>query len=323
MDSLRAIAALAMRRVPRRSRSPALFAARSRRTSPRSSAAASRSSSWSRASCSTGRSWLAHAGVERLPDCARLRVAALPAHRPRVLGGGHRRRPDVRPGGLRQAAVVLRVRPDLLAGRGLRGHPACVDALHRGVVLRVPAAVRPSAARRDRPDRRVQVAVEATAIGVLLVFGLAWRAAGLASDSEFMRTSMNTLPAYLGWFAVGMGLAVASAWIGEGGAKPSVLRLVERAPGLCWTVAAAALAANAWIWDRRYLRRRPLRLRADGHPRHGGTVRPRTDPARHLRRCRRPWRAPAACLAGVDLGSASSRTGSTSGRHPRSKQWPT
>jgi peptidoglycan/LPS O-acetylase OafA/YrhL len=94
---------------------------------------------------------------------------------------------------------------------------------------------------------------EAAAVAALFVFGLAWRAAALASDSDLLHTSINTLPAYLAWFAVGMGLAVASAWIGEGGAKPAFVRFVERVPGLCWTVAAAALAANAWIWDRRYL----------------------------------------------------------------------
>jgi peptidoglycan/LPS O-acetylase OafA/YrhL len=94
---------------------------------------------------------------------------------------------------------------------------------------------------------------QALGVAFLFVFGLAWRCAALASDSEFLRTSINTLPAYLDWFAVGMGLAVLTAWLGTREAPPRVVALVERAPGACWAVAAAALAANAWIWGRRYL----------------------------------------------------------------------
>jgi peptidoglycan/LPS O-acetylase OafA/YrhL len=94
--------------------------------------------------------------------------------------------------------------------------------------------------------------VEVIAIVALFVVGLAWRTMALSADSEVLRTSVNTLPAYLGWFAIGMGLAVTSAWLTEGGAKPGFVRLVERAPGACWALAGAALAANAWVWGRRY-----------------------------------------------------------------------
>jgi peptidoglycan/LPS O-acetylase OafA/YrhL len=95
--------------------------------------------------------------------------------------------------------------------------------------------------------------VEAIAIAALFVFGLAWRGLALAADGEALQTSVNTLPAWLAWFAIGMGLAVASAWLAEGGAKSAFVRFVERAPGACWAVAAAALAVNAWVFGRRYL----------------------------------------------------------------------
>ena len=55
--------------------------------------------------------------------------------------------------------------------------------------------------------------------------------AGLARRSRspptarWVQTSVNTLPAYLAWFALGMGLAVTSAWLSEGGAEARVRAL--------------------------------------------------------------------------------------------------
>ena len=90
--------------------------------------------------------------------------------------------------------------------------------------------------------------VEAFGLIALFCFGLAWRTAGTYADGELVHTSLNTLPAYLDWFAVGMGLALVSAWLAEGGPAPAAVRLVERAPGAAWALGAAALAANAWFW---------------------------------------------------------------------------
>jgi peptidoglycan/LPS O-acetylase OafA/YrhL len=94
--------------------------------------------------------------------------------------------------------------------------------------------------------------VEAVVLVLLFFGGLAWRAVALGGHGELLNTSINTLPAFLAWFAIGMALAVTSAWLSEGGRPPAFVRFVERAPGVCWIVAAAALAANAWIWNRRY-----------------------------------------------------------------------
>jgi peptidoglycan/LPS O-acetylase OafA/YrhL len=94
--------------------------------------------------------------------------------------------------------------------------------------------------------------IEAWALVALFAFGFGWRSLALAAEGQFLNTSLNTLPAYLDWFAVGMGLALLSAWTGATEAKSSFVSFVERAPGACWAVALAALAAMAWIWDRRY-----------------------------------------------------------------------
>jgi peptidoglycan/LPS O-acetylase OafA/YrhL len=95
--------------------------------------------------------------------------------------------------------------------------------------------------------------VQVLGIAALFVFGVAWRGLALTADSEFLRTSLNTLPAYLDWFAVGMGLAVLTAWLGTREDRPRAVAFVDRAPGACWALAGAAVAANAWIWGRRYL----------------------------------------------------------------------
>jgi peptidoglycan/LPS O-acetylase OafA/YrhL len=108
-------------------------------------------------------------------------------------------------------------------------------------------------ALRHVPIRGSVWRVQAVGVAALFVFGVGWRCLALAADSEVLRTSLNTLPAYLDWFAVGMGLAVLSVWLGTREGPPRVVALVERAPGACWAVAAAAIAANAWIWGRRYL----------------------------------------------------------------------
>jgi peptidoglycan/LPS O-acetylase OafA/YrhL len=121
----------------------------------------------------------------------------------------------------------------------------CIEVSFYAVLPLIAIALR----RVSGPVWRVQ----AVGIAALFAFGVAWRCLALTADSEFLRTSLNTLPAYMDWFAVGMGLAVLTAWLPTREEPPRLVALVERAPGACWAVAAAALAANAWIWGRRYL----------------------------------------------------------------------
>jgi peptidoglycan/LPS O-acetylase OafA/YrhL len=94
---------------------------------------------------------------------------------------------------------------------------------------------------------------EGLALAGLFAFGVVWRAVALHSGNSALNTSVNTLPAYLAWFSIGMGLAVASARLSEGAPRPAYVAFVERMPGVCWAVAVGALAVNAWVWDRRYL----------------------------------------------------------------------
>jgi peptidoglycan/LPS O-acetylase OafA/YrhL len=103
-----------------------------------------------------------------------------------------------------------------------------------------------------RLARRSVWRTQALGVAVLFLVGVGWRGLALASDSDFLRNSLNTLPAYLDWFAAGMGLSVLTAWLQTRETSPRLVALVERAPGLCWGVAGAAVAANAWVWGRRY-----------------------------------------------------------------------
>jgi peptidoglycan/LPS O-acetylase OafA/YrhL len=93
---------------------------------------------------------------------------------------------------------------------------------------------------------------EVIAVAALFVVGLGWRTLAIFVGGSFLGTSLNTLPAFLDWFAVGMALAIVSVRLASGAARPAPLRLVERLPALCWALAAAALAANAWLWGRSY-----------------------------------------------------------------------
>jgi peptidoglycan/LPS O-acetylase OafA/YrhL len=124
----------------------------------------------------------------------------------------------------------------------------CIEVTFYAFLPVYALALRRLAGRRELVWR-----VEGVGLAVLFFGGLAWRAVALGAHSQFLNTSVNTLPAYLAWFAIGMALAVTSARLAEGRPQPAFVRFVERAPGACWVVAAAAVAANAWVWDRRYL----------------------------------------------------------------------
>ena len=246
---------------------------------------------------------VAHAEGERFPNVRRLRLAALPAHRARLLGGADRDRAADRPRGLRPPAALLRLRADLLAERRLRRHPGGLDAVHRGLLLRLPSALRPRRAPRGRARARLRVAGrDDGADRAVRASGSPGATAGTYADSELVHTSLNTLPAYLDWFAVGMGLAVVSAWLagrradaGRGAARGAGPRrgLGARrggAGGQRVVLGAALLRPGA---HRGLRRRRRARDRAD--------LRVRVHPAGDLRRLRRRHGPPGAGLAGAAL----------------------
>ena len=96
------------------------------------------------------------------------------------------------------------------------------------------------------PDRRFKLRVHLVALMLLAGVGLAVRCAYFlngsfgtpARGSWFTPFMADTwLLAYLDWFALGMALAVGSAWLAVGGSVPRVVELLGRVPALSWLLA--------------------------------------------------------------------------------------
>lgn len=90
---------------------------------------------------------------------------------------------------------------------------------------------------------------ELIGVAALVVAGVTWTSIAAAGshvtaavfvDLTRLKPWLYVLPAYLDHFAIGMGLAVVSVVVAERTEAPSAVRLIERAPWLCWTVAALA-----------------------------------------------------------------------------------
>jgi peptidoglycan/LPS O-acetylase OafA/YrhL len=80
---------------------------------------------------------------------------------------------------------------------------------------------------------------------VLVAAGFAFTGFALhtGADTDFGMPAWHLMaPAYLHQFAVGIGLAVASVWLGSG-VTPRVLRPLERFPGIAWALALVAFWA--------------------------------------------------------------------------------
>ena len=91
---------------------------------------------------------------------------------------------------------------------------------------------------RPGPRRRL-LRTQAVVVAALLVAGPAYGAAVKAVPALENRLALLWLPAYLDWFALGMGLALVHTALGVG-AWPRVRRVVDQlaaAPGTCWAVA--------------------------------------------------------------------------------------
>lgn len=88
---------------------------------------------------------------------------------------------------------------------------------------------------RDR-DRQVRIELVALTALALASIVLRWR----IFVTHPFSTYENTLPVFLYWFALGMGLAVVSVWLQPRGAErqPSLVRLIARRPWLPWLLAA-------------------------------------------------------------------------------------
>jgi peptidoglycan/LPS O-acetylase OafA/YrhL len=78
---------------------------------------------------------------------------------------------------------------------------------------------------------------------VLVIVSEAWKAVVLSGQNPHqvvITPALDALPAFLDQFALGMGLAVVSAWIEQRERAPGWVARFDRAPVLSWVFAAAA-----------------------------------------------------------------------------------
>jgi len=96
-------------------------------------------------------------------------------------------------------------------------------------------------ARVARGDRASRARAHALGIAGLAVIAVAWNVFLVAgTDAVRVTPWLLALPAFWDHFAVGMGLAVLTVWLEDRPQRGALLRLLDRAPGVAWLVAAAA-----------------------------------------------------------------------------------
>jgi peptidoglycan/LPS O-acetylase OafA/YrhL len=98
-------------------------------------------------------------------------------------------------------------------------------------------------AGRSVRDARSVLRSEVVGLIVLVLISELWKAAVLSGQSPrqvVITPALDALPSYLDQFALGMGLAVVSAWIEQRGSSPRWVQRFDRAPVLSWLVAAVA-----------------------------------------------------------------------------------
>ncbi|NUR99287.1 MAG: acyltransferase [Kribbellaceae bacterium] len=93
----------------------------------------------------------------------------------------------------------------------------------------------------ERPTRR-SVRWRLLVLVALTVLGPVWMAAVMATGHP---SAGLWLPGYLGWFAVGMGMALWQVSRATGRLGPSTLDTLTRVPGTLWGIAAAVLLIAA------------------------------------------------------------------------------
>ena len=137
-------------------------------------------------------------------------------------------------------ADLLRLRPDLRLRRRDQRDRAGVDAVRRGHLLRLPAALGPVDATGDAAARAIST--ELLGLAALFLFSTAYKVWALRHISPNNLDSprfLMPLPNFLDQFAVGMGLAVLSVHY-EDRPLPAPLAFIRRTPGASWAVALVA-----------------------------------------------------------------------------------
>jgi peptidoglycan/LPS O-acetylase OafA/YrhL len=120
----------------------------------------------------------------------------------------------------------------------------CVEATFYLLLPLFAAAVSGLVARRAR---RPWWQVELVALGAFAAFGLACVAA--QRHFEWPRPWTYTLPTVTEWFAVGMGLAVATVAMQGRERSSRLLRVLADYPGLSWALAVAVFAIGIYPLD--------------------------------------------------------------------------
>jgi peptidoglycan/LPS O-acetylase OafA/YrhL len=96
---------------------------------------------------------------------------------------------------------------------------------------------------------RQHVRIDLLALAVLFVGSVVYRVAVTGGSFPYDRTFQlqNILPGWIDVFAVGMALAVLSAWISHRGSQPLLPRR-RWFPGACWALAAIAfVGVSVWV----------------------------------------------------------------------------
>lgn len=104
---------------------------------------------------------------------------------------------------------------------------------------------------RGRRTPRRQLRVELAGLAVLYAISVAFRLALVAADVRGPQFTWTL--AWIDVFALGMLLAVVSAWSTVGGRSARLAAWVERRPGRCWAVAGVSFVVLANIGIPRYL----------------------------------------------------------------------
>jgi peptidoglycan/LPS O-acetylase OafA/YrhL len=94
-----------------------------------------------------------------------------------------------------------------------------------------------------------RLAVELGGLVVLYGVGLVWRAAFAHYDPSHTVLGLHVLPAFFDEFALGMGLAVVSAWFVQQGRTWRPFELAGRYPWVCWALAAVCFWAASTQLD--------------------------------------------------------------------------
>jgi peptidoglycan/LPS O-acetylase OafA/YrhL len=92
---------------------------------------------------------------------------------------------------------------------------------------------------------------EVAGLVLLVTVAIAFRIWGLdGHENAGGVATLLTLPAFLDWFALGMGLALLSVWLDrrERTDLPSGLAWIERRPSVCWLVALGWFSLAAWAF---------------------------------------------------------------------------